>query len=151
MRIIQSENDLEDAILVAESEAENSFSDKRVYIEKYLEEPHHIEVQVFGDSTGNIISLGERECSIQRRYQKIIEESPSPFISNDLRNKLSKAAIRIAKACNYVGAGTVEFLIDKNYNYYFLEMNTRLQVEHPITEMRTNIDLVKEQINVAFG
>ena len=151
MRIIQSENDLEDAILVAESEAENSFSDKRVYIEKYLEEPHHIEVQIFGDSTGNIISLGERECSIQRRYQKIIEESPSPFISNDLRNKLSKAAIRIAKACNYVGAGTVEFLIDKNYNYYFLEMNTRLQVEHPITEMRTNIDLVKEQINVAFG
>ena len=151
MRIIHSENELEEAMERASSEAEKAFADNRIYIEKYLEDPHHIEIQIFADNHGNIASLGERECSIQRRYQKIIEETPSPFIDDNLRKKLSNSAIKIAKACQYSGAGTIEFLVDKYYNYYFLEMNTRLQVEHPITEMVTGIDLVKEQILVAAG
>ncbi len=151
MRIINSDADLEDAMNRAQSEAEKAFADDRIYLEKYLEEPHHIEIQVFADNHGNVVSLGERECSIQRRYQKIIEETPSPFIDDSLRNDLSQTAITITKACNYSGAGTVEFLVDKHKKYFFLEMNTRLQVEHPITEMVTGFDLVKEQICVAAG
>ena len=151
MRIIKSEKDLEDAMSRARSEAEKAFSDNRIYMEKYLEQPHHIEIQVFADNYGNTVSLGERECSIQRRYQKIIEETPSPFIDDNLRQELSNTALNITKSCNYTGAGTVEFLIDKHNNFYFLEMNTRLQVEHPITEMVTGIDLVKEQIRVEAG
>ena len=151
MRIIQSGKDLEDAMSRTKSEAEKAFSDNRIYMEKYLEGPHHIEIQVFADNCGNVVSLGERECSIQRRYQKIIEETPSPFIDDDLRWELSNTAVNITKICNYTGAGTVEFLVDKHKNFYFLEMNTRLQVEHPITEMVTGIDLVKEQIRVAAG
>jgi acetyl/propionyl-CoA carboxylase alpha subunit len=149
MRIIFKEDELDSAIEQASSEAKNAFSDDRIYIEKYLEEPHHIEIQVFADHHGNIVTLGERECSIQRRYQKIIEETPSPFIDKKLRSELSKTAYNITKSCDYLGAGTIEFLVDKKKNFYFLEMNTRLQVEHPITEMVTGIDLVKEQILVA--
>jgi len=151
MRIVKSASELTNAMERAKSEAKKAFSDNRIYIEKYLEEPHHIEIQVFADNHGNVVSLGERECSIQRRYQKIIEETPSPFINAKLRNALSQLAIQITRACKYSGAGTVEFMVDKNQNYYFLEMNTRLQVEHPITEMITGIDLVKEQICVAAG
>jgi len=151
MRIIQSGKDLEDAMSRAASEAEKAFSDDRIYMEKYLVEPRHIEIQVFADNFGNAVSLGERECSVQRRYQKIIEETPSPFIDDNLRRELSKTAVNITKSCNYTGAGTVEFLVDKHKKFYFLEMNTRLQVEHPITEMVTGIDLVKEQICVASG
>ena len=149
MRIINSNKELKNALDRAKSEAQKAFADDRIYMEKFLEEPHHIEIQIFSDNHGNCVSLGERECSIQRRYQKIIEETPSPFITSKLRKKLSKSAISIASACNYVGAGTVEFLVDKHHDFYFLEMNTRLQVEHPITETTTGIDLVKEQINVA--
>ena len=149
MRIIHSENDLKNIIIQAKSEAKKAFADDRIYLEKYLEEPHHIEIQVFADNHGNVVSLGERECSIQRRYQKIIEETPSPFIDDKLRLELSKIAIHITESCDYSGAGTVEFLVDKHKNFYFLEMNTRLQVEHPITEMVNGIDLVKEQIRVA--
>ena len=151
MRIIHSEVELASAMEQASSEAKNAFADERIYIEKYLEEPHHIEIQVFADQYGNIVTLGERECSIQRRYQKIIEETPSPFIDKKLRKELSKTAHDITKACNYLGAGTIEFLVDKHKKFFFLEMNTRLQVEHPITEMVTGIDLVKEQILVASG
>tara|TARA_B100001029_G_C15049269_1_gene449489 strand:+ start:145 stop:1638 length:1494 start_codon:yes stop_codon:yes gene_type:complete len=151
MRIINSEKDLKDAIIRAKSEATKAFSDERVYFEKFLEEPHHIEIQILSDSHGNIVSLFERECSIQRRYQKIIEETPSPFINNKIRTELSNMATKIAKSCNYSGVGTVEFLVDKNKNYYFLEMNTRIQVEHPITEMVTGIDLIKEQIHIAYN
>ena len=151
MRKVNTEKEFKMAISRAQSEAKNSFSDSRVYIEKFLEDPHHIEIQIFADNYGNVVSLGERECSIQRRYQKIIEEAPSPFINNSLRKSLSEIAIKITKACKYSGAGTVEFLVDKHKNFYFLEMNTRLQVEHPITESVTNIDLVKEQISVAAG
>ncbi|MBC8214834.1 MAG: acetyl-CoA carboxylase biotin carboxylase subunit [Candidatus Marinimicrobia bacterium] len=151
MRIVQSAQEIEDAINRAKSEAGKAFSDDRIYIEKYLEEPHHIEIQVFADNHGNVVSFGERECSVQRRYQKIIEETPSPFIDDKLRKQLNETAINITRECNYIGAGTVEFLVDKHKNLYFLEMNTRLQVEHPITEMVNQIDLVKEQIRVADG
>jgi acetyl-CoA carboxylase biotin carboxylase subunit len=120
-------------------------------MEKYLEEPHHIEFQVLADNHGNVIHLYERECSIQRRHQKVIEESPSPFIDDKLREKMGAIAIEAAKSCNYSGAGTIEFLVDKNKNFYFLEMNTRLQVEHPITEMVVGVDLVKQQIKIAQG
>ena len=151
MRIIKSNQELKNAMERAKAEATKAFSDDRIYMEKYLEEPHHIEIQVIADNHDNVVSLGERECSIQRRYQKIIEETPSPFIDSHIRDSLSQAAIQITRSCHYSGAGTVEFLVDKQQNYYFLEMNTRLQVEHPITEMVTGIDLVKEQIQVATG
>ncbi len=151
MRIVREPAALADAFERARSEAGKAFSDDRIYIEKYLEEPHHIEIQVFADDHGNVVHLGERECSIQRRYQKIIEETPSPFIDDNLRTQLCRSAVEITKACGYVGAGTVEFLVDKHFGYYFLEMNTRLQVEHPITEMVTGLDLVKEQIRVSEG
>jgi len=151
MRIVHAATDFEDAVGKAQRESQSAFGDGRVYIEKYLEEPHHIEFQILADTHGNTIHLNERECSIQRRYQKVIEESPSPFIDDGLRLKMGQAAVETAESCSYVGAGTVEFLVDKHRNYYFLEMNTRLQVEHPVTEMVTGIDLVAEQIRIASG
>ncbi|MCS7230220.1 MAG: acetyl-CoA carboxylase biotin carboxylase subunit [Candidatus Kryptonium sp.] len=151
MRIVYEESELESAIRGAKNEAKFAFGDDRVYIEKYVEEPHHIEVQIIADKFGNVVALGERECSIQRRHQKVIEETPSPIVTPELRQKLFESAIKISKAVNYENAGTVEFIVDKNRNFYFLEMNTRLQVEHPITEMVTGIDIVAEQIKVAFG
>ena len=151
MRIVNSASEFEDAVGKAERESQSAFGDGRVYVEKYLEEPHHIEFQVLADTLGNTIHLNERECSIQRRYQKVIEESPSPFIDDELRSKMGQAAVETAESCKYVGAGTVEFLVDKHRNFYFLEMNTRLQVEHPVTEMVTGIDLVAEQIRIASG
>lgn len=151
MRIVHDAHDFENAMQMAQSEAKSAFGDDRVYIEKYIEEPRHIEFQILGDSHGNIVHLFERECSIQRRHQKVIEEAPSRFLSPELRSKMGQAAIQAAKACNYVGAGTVEFLMDKQQNFYFMEMNTRLQVEHPVTEWICGVDLVALQIHVAEG
>lgn len=135
----------------AASEAKTAFGDDRMYIEKYLPQPRHIEIQIIADKHGNYVYLGERECSIQRRHQKVIEEAPSPVVSSELRHKMGEAAIAAAKACNYTNAGTVEFLVDTNMQFYFLEMNTRLQVEHPVTEMITGRDLATEQIKIAAG
>ena len=150
MRICSSESDLKGAFDTARSEAERAFGSADVYIEKYLEHPRHIETQVFGDTQGRIVSLGERECSIQRRHQKLIEESPSPALTHELRKAMGEAAIRLCQAVNYVNAGTIEFLFQDG-QFYFMEMNTRIQVEHPVTEEVTGIDLVKEQIRVASG
>jgi len=149
MRLVRKESDLISALKMAQSEALSSFGDDTVYIEKYVEHPHHIEFQILADKFGNTVHLFERECSIQRRHQKMIEETPSPFITPELRQQMGEAAVKAAQAVNYFGAGTIEFLVDANRNFYFLEMNTRLQVEHPITERVTGIDLVKEQIRVA--
>ena len=149
MRIVNSEEDVEEAFLRASSEAKNSFGDERLFVEKYLVEPRHIEIQIIADNYGNVVSLGERECSIQRRNQKVIEEAPSSFVNETLRRDMSTQAIMLAKEVEYSSAGTVEFIVDKDKNFYFLEMNTRLQVEHPITEMITGLDLVNEMINVA--
>jgi len=149
MRVAYKKNDLKELLKAAKSEAKNAFGDDRIFIEKYIENPRHIEIQILGDKFGNIISLGERECSIQRRHQKIIEEAPSAFLNEKVRKSMGEQAVRLAKAVNYYSAGTVEFVVDKNKNFYFLEMNTRLQVEHPVTEEITGIDLVKEMINVA--
>ncbi|MEX0324801.1 MAG: acetyl-CoA carboxylase biotin carboxylase subunit [Puniceicoccaceae bacterium] len=135
----------------ASNEAEKAFGNGDVYIEKYIEEPRHIEFQILADEHGNVIHLGERDCSIQRRHQKVIEESPSPFMTPELRESMGQAAIKAAKACDYWNAGTIEFLVDKNRNFYFIEMNTRIQVEHPVTEEVTGIDLVKEQLRIASG
>lgn len=151
MRKVEKLEELEESFERASSEALSSFGNPDVYIEKYIEEPHHIEIQILADNFGNTIYLGERECSVQRRYQKIIEETPSPFIDDDVRKKMGDIAVMAAKAVNYRNAGTVEFIVDEDKNFYFLEMNTRLQVEHPITEMVTGIDLVKEQIRIASG
>lgn len=151
MRRVESEGGLPDAFLSASREAKMAFGDGRIYIEKYLEQPRHVEIQIMGDTHGNIVSLGERECSIQRRYQKLIEEAPSPIVDEDMRKKMGEAAIKGAYAVGYHGAGTVEFLVDKNKNFYFLELNARIQVEHPVTELVTGIDIVKEQIKVAYG
>ena len=151
MRIVEDASEFKDAVARAQRESDSAFGDARVYIEKYLEEPHHIEFQILADTHGNVIHLNERECSIQRRYQKVIEESPSPFLNDSLRTAMGKAAVEAARSCDYVGAGTVEFLVDKHKNFYFLEMNTRLQVEHPVTEMVTGVDLVAEQIRIAYG
>lgn len=151
MRLIFEESGVEEAYTTAKSESLSSFGDDTVYIEKFVEEPHHIEFQILGDKHGNVIHLCERECSVQRRNQKIVEESPSCFITPEIRKEMGDRAIAAAKAVDYVGAGTIEFLVDKNRNYYFLEMNTRLQVEHPITEEVLGIDLVKEMINIANG
>jgi len=151
MRMVKNAEDLLPALRAARSEALNAFGDDSVYIEKYIENPHHIEFQVLADKMGNVIHLCERECSIQRRHQKLIEETPSPLMTPELREKMGNAAVAAAKAVDYEGAGTIEFLVDNNLNYYFLEMNTRLQVEHPITERVIGIDLVKEQIRIADG
>ncbi|OEY72394.1 acetyl-CoA carboxylase biotin carboxylase subunit [Salegentibacter salarius] len=151
MRIVEKEKDLEDQMKRAISEAESAFGDGSVFIEKYVSSPRHIEIQVLADSHGNYFHLFERECSIQRRHQKVVEEAPSVVLDDKLRKQMGKAAVKVAKACDYVGAGTVEFLFDENKNFYFLEMNTRLQVEHPVTEYITGIDLVEQQIKIARG
>jgi acetyl-CoA carboxylase biotin carboxylase subunit len=151
IRIVYDKNLLKDSLEAAQREALNAFGDKSVYVEKYFENPRHIEVQIIGDEYGNIVHLYERECSIQRRFQKIIEETPAPTIDNETREKITQAAKKIAQYVGYYNAGTVEFIVDKNNNFYFLEVNTRLQVEHPITEIATNIDIVKTQILVAMG
>ncbi|MCU7667420.1 acetyl-CoA carboxylase biotin carboxylase subunit [Bacillus thuringiensis] len=151
MRVANSADDLEKALTQAQKEAEASFGNAGVYIEKYVQEPRHVEIQVLGDQHGNVIHLGERDCSIQRRHQKLVEESPSPALNDSLRRRMGEAAVKAAQAVNYCGAGTVEFLLDKNGDFYFMEMNTRIQVEHPVTEMVTGVDLIKEQISVAFG
>ncbi|HEU5361525.1 MAG TPA: hypothetical protein VFU42_10260, partial [Candidatus Deferrimicrobiaceae bacterium] len=151
MRLVREEGDLRSALRMAKSEAKSAFSDDSVYIEKYIEQPRHVEIQILGDKHGNYVHLCERECSIQRRHQKVIEESPSVIITPPVRAAMGKVAIDAARAVDYEGAGTVEFLVDKDINFYFLEMNTRLQVEHPITEMVTGVDIVKEQIRIAAG
>jgi acetyl-CoA carboxylase biotin carboxylase subunit len=151
MRIVREEGELETAYKTAQHEAEQAFNNPDLYIEKFVEEPRHIEVQVFGDQHGNAIHLGERDCSVQRRHQKLIEESPSPVVDEKLRTKMGEAAIKGCKAVNYENAGTIEFLVDKNRNFYFMEMNTRIQVEHPVTEMVTGHDLIKLQLQVAAG
>jgi acetyl-CoA carboxylase biotin carboxylase subunit len=151
MRLVKIEDDLIGAVRAAKAEALSSFGSDSVYIEKYIESPHHIEFQILADNYGNVIHLCERECSVQRRHQKVVEETPSPLMTSELRQEMGQQAITVAKAVNYQGAGTVEFLVDDNRNYYFLEMNTRLQVEHPITEFVIGIDLVKEQIKIAEG
>ncbi len=151
MRMVEDEQHLQSSLEAARSEALSAFGDSRVYIEKYIKAPRHIEVQILADRFGNVVYLGERECSIQRRHQKIIEETPSPVVDEDLRKRLGESAIRIALAAHYVNAGTLEFLVDAERNFYFLEMNTRLQVEHPVTEMVTGLDLVREQIAIAEG
>lgn len=151
MKTAYSEEEFEELMQIAISEAQSAFGDGSVFIEKYIASPRHIEIQILADQHGNIIHLNERECSIQRRHQKVIEEAPSSILTPELRRKMGKAAISVAWACNYVGAGTVEFLLDEKMNFYFLEMNTRLQVEHPVTEYICHIDLVKEQIRIARG
>ena len=151
MRVVEKVEDFVEQMDRAISEAVSAFGDGSVFIEKYVGSPRHIEVQVLGDKHGNIVHLFERECSIQRRHQKVIEEAPSGILTPEIREKIGEAAVKVAKSCNYVGAGTVEFLLDENLNFYFLEMNTRLQVEHPVTEYITGIDLVEEQIKIASG
>ncbi|MFD2371627.1 acetyl-CoA carboxylase biotin carboxylase subunit [Brevibacillus sp. GCM10020057] len=151
MRLAYDEEELERAIHQAQKEAEAAFGNAGVYLEKYVEEPRHVEIQIMGDKHGNAVYLGERDCSIQRRHQKLVEEAPSPALDSELREKMGQAAVAAAKAVNYHGAGTVEFLLDKHGQFYFMEMNTRIQVEHPVTEMITGIDLIKEQISVAAG
>ncbi len=151
MRLVHKEADIESSLNAARSEAMAAFGDDAVYIEKYISSPHHIEFQILMDEFGNAVHLFERECSVQRRHQKMIEETPSPLMTPELRKKMGDTAVAAAKAVNYLGAGTIEFLADDSLNYYFLEMNTRLQVEHPITERTTGVDLVKQQINIAKG
>ena len=149
IRVVYKESDLERNYNLVKQEAKKSFNDDEIYLEKYIENPRHVEIQILADEFGNVIHLGERDCTIQRNHQKIIEETPSPVIDEKLRSKMGETAIKVAKAAKYSSLGTVEFLVDKNKNFYFMEMNTRVQVEHPITELRTNIDLIKEQIKVA--
>lgn len=151
LRLVHAPGELESAWRNARSEAENAFGDASVYLEKYLDRPRHIEIQVLGDRHGHLIHLGERECSLQRRHQKVMEECPSPAVDEPLRRRMGETAVRIAKIAGYVNAGTVEFLVDQNRSFYFLEMNTRLQVEHPITELVVGIDLVREQLKIAAG
>lgn len=151
MRIVNNEAEFEEQMQRAISEAQSAFGDGAVFIEKFITSPRHIEIQVLGDTQGNIVYLFERECSVQRRHQKVIEEAPSAVVSPEMRKAMGEAAVKVAKACNYYGAGTVEFIVDENLDFYFLEMNTRLQVEHPVTEMITGKDLVKEQILIAEG
>ena len=155
MRIVREDSELEDAFNLCRNEAKNAFGNPEVYVEKYLENPRHIEVQILADSFGNVVHLGERYCSIQRRHQKLLEEAPSPAISEDIRKAMGQAAVNAAKAINYEGAGTIEFLLDesdpKNKKWYFMEMNTRVQVEHCVSEMISGVDIVKEQVRVAAG
>ncbi len=151
MRLVHEEKDLLNAVKMAKGEAKSAFGNDTVYLEKYINSPHHIEFQILADKHGNVIHINERECSVQRRHQKVIEETPSPLMTAELRQIMGNQAVLAAKSVNYSGAGTIEFLVDDNLNFYFLEMNTRLQVEHPITEMTSGIDLVKEQIRIAYG
>lgn len=151
MRIVHQDSEMQAALRGARHEAKSAFGDDRIYLEKYLEMPRHVEIQILADSHGNCIYLGERECSIQRRHQKLVEESPSPVVDQKLRQKMGRAAVSVAQTVDYVNAGTVEFLMDKNKNFYFLEINARLQVEHPVTEMVTGLDLAKWQIAIAAG
>lgn len=151
MRIVRDLEEFEKAFNTASAEAESAFGNGGVYIEKYLEEPRHIEIQLLGDKHGTVIHLGERDCSVQRRHQKLIEESPSPAVDEELREAMGAAAVKGAKSVKYLGAGTIEFLLDKNKNFYFMEMNTRIQVEHCVTEMVSGVDLIKEQIHIANG
>lgn len=151
MRIVEHDDQFEEQMERAVSEATSAFGDGSVFIEKYVTQPRHIEFQIFGDKHGNVVHLFERECSIQRRHQKVVEEAPSAILTPALRKAMGEAAVNVARSCNYYGAGTVEFILDENLNFYFLEMNTRLQVEHPVTEMVTGIDLVKLQIRIAEG
>lgn len=151
MRVARTEEEFSSQFNTAKKEAENAFSDGTMYLEKYMENPRHIEVQILADKYGNVVHLGERDCSIQRRHQKLIEESPCIAISEELRQKMGETAVRAAREVGYYNAGTIEFLLDGNKNFYFMEMNTRIQVEHPVTEMVTGIDLIKEQIKIAAG
>jgi acetyl-CoA carboxylase biotin carboxylase subunit len=151
MRIVRKSEDMEKMFIIASKEAEKSFNDPSVFIEKYIENPKHIEFQIIGDKKGNLIHLGERECSIQRKHQKLLEEAPSSALDESLRNEMGKIAIQIAKAVGYYSAGTVEFLLDSEKKFYFMEMNTRIQVEHPVTELITGLDLIEQQIRVANG
>ncbi|MGB0403915.1 MAG: acetyl-CoA carboxylase biotin carboxylase subunit [Salibacteraceae bacterium] len=151
MRTVYEESELEEQLKLAINEAKSSFGDGSVFIERYITSPRHIEFQVMADGHGNVVHLFDRECSVQRRHQKVIEEAPSSVLTDELRAEMGKCACDVARSCDYIGAGTVEFILENNTNYYFLEMNTRLQVEHPVTEMITGVDLVKEQINVARG
>ncbi len=151
MRLVNSEESIEELFKAAQGESEAAFGNGGLYMEKFIEKPRHVEVQILADSFGNVVHLGERDCSIQRRHQKLLEESPSPALDSDLRVRMGQAAVSAAKSINYEGAGTVEFLLDRSGNFYFMEMNTRIQVEHPVTEMVTGIDLVAEQLRIAGG
>jgi acetyl-CoA carboxylase biotin carboxylase subunit len=151
LRMVRTDQELESALRTTRSEALAAFGDDTIYIEKFVDKPRHVEIQVVADRHGNAIYLGERECTIQRRHQKVIEECPSPVVTADLRRRMGEAAIQVVRAANYYNAGTVEFLVDRELRFYFLEMNTRLQVEHPVTEMVTGLDLVKLQIGIAAG
>jgi acetyl-CoA carboxylase biotin carboxylase subunit len=151
MRMVANSKDLASALELTQSEAQSAFGDSEVYIEKFIENPRHVEMQIFGDSYGNVIYLAERECSVQRRQQKVLEEAPCVFVDPDMRRRMGEVAVQVAKAANYCNAGTVEFLVDAKKNFYFLEMNTRLQVEHPVTELVTGVDLVQLQLRVAGG
>jgi acetyl-CoA carboxylase biotin carboxylase subunit len=151
MRLVQNNDEFEEQMMMAQNEARSSFGDDAVFIEKFVDKPRHIEIQVFADQHGNVVYLFERECSVQRRHQKVVEEAPSAVLTPELRKQMGEAAVAVCKACNYEGAGTVEFLLDASLNFYFLEMNTRLQVEHPVTEEITGLDLVEWQVRVAKG
>ena len=151
MRVVEKEKNVQEQMDRAISEATSAFGNGAVFVEKYITSPRHIEIQVLADSHGNVLHFFERECSVQRRHQKVVEEAPSSILTPELREKMGQAAIKVAQSCDYLGAGTVEFLIDKDLNFYFLEMNTRLQVEHPVTELITGVDLVEQQINIARG
>ncbi len=151
MRVVEQPDDFEEQMQLAVSEATSAFGDGSVFIERYVSSPRHIEIQVLGDNHGNIVHLFERECSVQRRHQKVVEEAPSSVLTPDIRERMGRDAVNVARSVNYTGAGTVEFILDEQLNYYFLEMNTRLQVEHPVTELITGVDLVKEQIKIARG
>jgi propionyl-CoA carboxylase alpha chain len=151
MRVVERTEEFEEQMDRAISEAVSAFGDGAVFIEKYIGSPKHIEIQILGDQHGNVVYLFERECSVQRRHQKLIEEAPSPVVSPEMRKAMGECAVMVGKSCNYYGAGTVEFIVDEKLDFYFLEMNTRLQVEHPVTELITGVDLVKEQIRVAEG
>lgn len=151
MRLVENKANLENMFKAAQGEAEAAFGNDGLYMEKFIKKPRHVEIQILADRSGNVVHLGERDCSVQRRHQKLLEESPSPAINNSLRKKMGNAAIAAAKSISYEGAGTVEFLVDDNNNFYFMEMNTRIQVEHPVTEMVTGVDLIAEQIKIAGG